>query len=574
MTLANGVITTYTYDANHNTKSIVTKKGTAVLQNLVYTRNDDGYITSFTSPFAGEAWSYTYGNVVGYQPSDDHVLTKATNTSNAADNQSFTYSASGNILTNSHLGTYTYPASGATSVRPHAVISAGGVSYSYDENGNMTFKGSTQFIWDANNRLVNVGGVTYAYDANDERVKKVSGSIVTHYPQADYRVQAGVVTKSIGFGGSLVATRKGNVTHWLHKDHLGSTQVLTDLNGAVVQRMSHRAFGERFGTTSSVEQELDFLGERRDQETGLVFQRSRYYDPALARYTSADTSDPNSNGVGVNRYAFALNNPVTFTDNGNEAIHPVINTVGFFGLHILNSLDNSTILEPLFPQGMNIEIGISGNPGLLFSGISLLMGADVTPSGFNFAMNTQFVDQYGRGGLAGMDLGISGGLTMGVSSPIPFVPGADPLFSANSMIATVAGTLNANIGIHANAISDENRDINHGAEDPGGALNFSLLGRGISVGFHDSPDVGSYNPFSYIQSLDLFFGIGNRASFGSFDQDFGFNYSLRDSLGFSSQAPSYVSNYDYGIFDQSYYLDQSFTDFYSYSFGYDSFSLW
>jgi len=54
------------------------------------------------------------------------------------------YDALGNITTKSDAGTYSYPASGSSSVQPHAVSSiAGAVNgvtnpfYSYDANGNM-----------------------------------------------------------------------------------------------------------------------------------------------------------------------------------------------------------------------------------------------------------------------------------------------------------------------------------------------------------------------------------------------------------------------------------------------------
>jgi len=45
-----------------------------------------------------------------------------------------------------------------------------------------------------------------------------------------------------------------------------------------------------------------------------MYLNARYYDPVLARFVQADPSDPTGQGVGVNRYAYALNNPVSFLD--------------------------------------------------------------------------------------------------------------------------------------------------------------------------------------------------------------------------------------------------------------------
>jgi hypothetical protein len=49
--------------------------------------------------------------------------------SDAGSNRSFTYDAAGNMLTNSGVGTYTYPAQGPTAVRPHAQTAAGASSF-------------------------------------------------------------------------------------------------------------------------------------------------------------------------------------------------------------------------------------------------------------------------------------------------------------------------------------------------------------------------------------------------------------------------------------------------------------
>ena len=57
-----------------------------------------------------------------------------------------------------------------------------------------------------------------------------------------------------------------------------------------------------------------FIGERQDDETGLLDLDARYYDPALARFIQADPSNPADAGVGVNRYAYAGNSPVMLLD--------------------------------------------------------------------------------------------------------------------------------------------------------------------------------------------------------------------------------------------------------------------
>jgi RHS repeat-associated protein len=48
---------------------------------------------------------------------------------------------------------------------------------------------------------------------------------------------------------------------------------------------------------------------------GLYFYNARYYDPALGRFVSADTLVPNpGNPAALNRYLYALGNPIRFSD--------------------------------------------------------------------------------------------------------------------------------------------------------------------------------------------------------------------------------------------------------------------
>jgi RHS repeat-associated protein len=54
-----------------------------------------------------------------------------------------------------------------------------------------------------------------------------------------------------------------------------------------------------------------FTGREWDPETNLYYYRARYYDPKIGRFIS---EDPIGFGGGVNFYAYALGNPVSFID--------------------------------------------------------------------------------------------------------------------------------------------------------------------------------------------------------------------------------------------------------------------
>ena len=88
-------------------------------------------------------------------------------------------------------------------------------------------------------------------------------------------------------------------------DHLGTPLELMDETGKVVWAARYKAWGRvlRYDKRD-VEQPLRFQGQYEDQETGLFYNRYRYYDPDQARYI---TQDPIGLLGGLNNYQYAPN---------------------------------------------------------------------------------------------------------------------------------------------------------------------------------------------------------------------------------------------------------------------------
>lgn len=77
------------------------------------------------------------------------------------------------------------------------------------------------------------------------------------------------------------------------------------------------AFGkERYAQETQAFKVTDrYTGQKLDEDTGLYFYGSRYYDPELARFIQADTVVPSATtSQALNRYAYVKNNPLKFTD--------------------------------------------------------------------------------------------------------------------------------------------------------------------------------------------------------------------------------------------------------------------
>jgi RHS repeat-associated protein len=115
--------------------------------------------------------------------------------------------------------------------------------------------------------------------------------------------------------GQRVAMRRGDVVQYLYGDHLGSTSLSTDGNGAVVARQWYYPYGEERGSSGTLATEYQFTGQRRERGIGLYDYNARFYDPALGRFISADTIVPEpGNPQALNRYAYTLNNPLKYAD--------------------------------------------------------------------------------------------------------------------------------------------------------------------------------------------------------------------------------------------------------------------
>jgi RHS repeat-associated protein len=301
VTRANGVTTTSAYNANRLwLQSVTTSNGSnTVLQNLTYTRDARGRIMTSTSDLAMENWQYAYD--------DFDRLMQATNTGYTPLSQTFTYDSIGNMTSNSRLGSYTYPAPGQP--RPHAVTQAGSSSYAYDADGNMVSDEGITLVYDGENRLIQDEAISFVYGPDGSRLKKINGTTSTLYLGDDWEASGGISTFYLP--GDAVMTN--GVMSWLTRDQLQSVRLATDASGTVVERNQFKPYGERLLTAATVMISKGFTGQRND-ETGLVYLHARYLDPKLARFITADPSDPTTPGVGLNRYAYAGDTPIRSSD--------------------------------------------------------------------------------------------------------------------------------------------------------------------------------------------------------------------------------------------------------------------
>jgi RHS repeat-associated protein len=188
--------------------------------------------------------------------------------------------------------------------------SGGTVSFKYDPFGRHIEKVSptTTFFRGSN---------SFGYDGYGRRTGKTISSTTTNYlydgANSVQELSGTTPTANIlgGLGIDEVFTRTDSTaTANFLKDALGSTIALTDPSVSSLATYAYEPFGNTTVTSGSSANSYEYTGRENDG-TGLQFNRARYYSPTLQRFIS---EDPTGIAGGINVYAYAGNNPLSFTD--------------------------------------------------------------------------------------------------------------------------------------------------------------------------------------------------------------------------------------------------------------------
>lgn len=99
--------------------------------------------------------------------------------------------------------------------------------------------------------------------------------------------------------------------YYYQLDHLGTPQELTNAHGSICWSARYKAYGNlAVLDIAEVDNPLRFQGQYYDQETGLHYNRYRYYNPTVGRYMTPDLIKL---AGGLNNYQYTKN-PVGYID--------------------------------------------------------------------------------------------------------------------------------------------------------------------------------------------------------------------------------------------------------------------
>ncbi len=213
----------------------------------------------------------------------------------------------------------------------------------------------------------------------------------------------------------------GNVDEKLYyptHDYLGSLVALVDDQGTLIERYSYDAWGRmrEHNNWNNYIDESDlahfdilgrgFTGHEHMSEYRLINMNGRVYDPILSQFIQPDNHVQFSNNTaGYNRYSYALNNPLIYTDpSGEELITAML--IGAIASVASNGVINSMNNKPFFQNA-----GYAAVLGAIGGAASNQIGAvarNMDKAGMKGASILAF-KLIGHGHLGGVLSGLSGG---------------------------------------------------------------------------------------------------------------------------------------------------------------------
>ena len=210
------------------------------------------------------------------------------------------------------------------------VTAIGGKAITYDAIGNpLTYDGWT-FTWKAGRMLASMvktgTNAQFTYDHNGLRIRKVVNGVTTNYTlNGKNIVHMTQGSNDLHFfydeQGKPAMVRFNGTDYFYIYNLQGDVVAMIDVNGTQVVEYHYDAWGNPVAKTGSMVATLGTVNPFRyrgyvyDEETGLYYLRSRYYNPVWKRFINADHVLMLSKKIlRCNAFAYCVNNPTIFAD--------------------------------------------------------------------------------------------------------------------------------------------------------------------------------------------------------------------------------------------------------------------
>ncbi len=265
----------------------------------------------------------------------------------------YAFDGLGNLrLKDDFANTYQYGQEAGADFGPNQVgqilkIDGSVSNFTYDANGNMKVGDGRSIAYNALNKPTQISRgsnrTSFAYGPDDLRFKQVTltdstetrtyymGKVLEWIEKRNLQTQERVPAQVRSYVGDYLLSvvvidtvdqERVPVQFYLHKEALGSTDAITNQEGALVERRSHDPFGKPRNALGVAQNELaskisqrGFTDHEHLDEVQLIHMNGRAYDFNLGRFLSVDPFVVNPGfSQSFNAYSYVLNNPLTFVD--------------------------------------------------------------------------------------------------------------------------------------------------------------------------------------------------------------------------------------------------------------------
>lgn len=357
----NGLQTDLTYDPIRLTLIGITtaQPGNAALQELACCHDRESNLSILHDKRRQTAQLCTYDalyrltelkevntNALGSLPTDCNAL-RSLLASQAGTVQSYSYSGEGDLLNLGSAGALVYS---SLAGRPHGKITHAGNDYEFNGAGSLermlTADGAatllSRYDYDSRGRVSKIElpqqdrVIRFQYDYEGELLAKTVNKISDGSLVSETRYLGRWITfdrpGSFSSWQNLrlqfyeedrlvaVSDANGTVLSVIHRDHLGSSELISNSAGQELCTLHYGPFGSEQTPGNCSDLRHRYVGKLTDADTGLVHFGARDYLPKIGRWTSPDPllwSEPEkhlANPQAMNAFSYAVNNPLTLID--------------------------------------------------------------------------------------------------------------------------------------------------------------------------------------------------------------------------------------------------------------------
>lgn len=271
-----------------------------------------------------------------------------------------------------------------------------GQAITYDAMGNPLQYLGMQMEWEKGHQLRHITGAGLdmycMYNDSGKRIRKTVNGVTTDF----YLDGSAILMQTSSDGsridffyddkGNVFAMKYQNEMYFYRKNLFGDILGILDSHGTELVKYEYNSWGKLLNLTDYSSNGLGrrnpfrFKGYYYDEELGMYYLNSRYYDPEVGRFISPDTTDileVQDDLYDKNLYAYCDNNSVMRIDSSGAVWHLAVGAV--------------VGVATQFVADVGIGLATGSSFGEVISSLSLVdyaaaaIGGAIAASGIGFA---------------------------------------------------------------------------------------------------------------------------------------------------------------------------------------------